>query len=262
MHYAANLFSYAIISAVVVVLISLSCFDFFAYATHSSKPIITMDRQVFGIHETITVKGWVDYSNKPTPDVMLDIILRAPNGNEIVRENTTSNGNGNFTLNIALPVNSVPGNYTLDIISQCSEEHRNICFHKITSTPIAIEESTPTSITGIKITSHNTFQQVPIGELTISGTSTDNITTDCTVYADWNDQKPFQKAVATGPGGVNDYSTWTFTYTQNYHVITNGTNNLTSKLSCFNDGNSGAANLTKSYSINVIGAATAAASTE
>ena len=98
-------------------------------------------------------------------------------------------------------------------------------------------------------------QQVPIGELTISGTSADDATTDCTVYADWNDQKPFQKALATGPGGVNDYSTWTFTYTDKYHLITNGTNNLTSKLSCLNnvvDGSS-AANITKYYSIDVIG---------
>src|SRR5215211_8640271 len=88
---------------------------------------------------------------------------------------------------------------------------------------------------GIKITSPVAGQQVPAGELTISGISTDNVTTDCTVYADWNDQKPFQKAVATGPGGLNDYSTWNFTYTKNYNIITNGTNNLTSKLSCIGD---------------------------
>src|SRR5215217_1346917 len=107
---------------------------------------------------------------------------------------------------------------------------------------------------GIKITSPVVGQQVPAGELTISGISTDNVTTDCTVYADWNDQKPFQKAVATGPGGLDDYSTWTFTYTDDYHLITNGTNNLTSKLSCIDDSNgAGSANLTKSYSVNIIG---------
>src|SRR5215212_8921798 len=108
---------------------------------------------------------------------------------------------------------------------------------------------------GLKITSPVAGQQVPAGELTISGISTDNVTTDCTVYADWNDQKPFQKAVATGPGGLDDYSTWTFTYTDDYHLITNGTNNLTSKLSCIDDSNgAGSANLTKSYSVNIIGA--------
>src|SRR5919108_2771427 len=107
---------------------------------------------------------------------------------------------------------------------------------------------------GVKITSPTIGQEVPVGELTISGISTDIATTDCTVYADINNLKPFQKAVATGPGGVNDYSNWTFTYTNNYHLITNGTNNLTSKLSCVNDSTSGTtANLTKSYSVDVIG---------
>ena len=113
----------------------------------------------------------------------------------------------------------------------------------------------PPPVIGVKITSPTTGQQVPIGELTISGTSTDNATTDCTVYADWNNTKPFQTATATGPGGVNDYSKWTFTYTDDYHLITNGTNNLTSKLSCVgDDSNVGTtANLTKFYSVNVIG---------
>jgi hypothetical protein len=107
---------------------------------------------------------------------------------------------------------------------------------------------------GIKITSPSTGQQVPVGELIISGTSTDNVTSDCTVYVNWNNTKPFQTATATGPGGVNDYSKWTFTYTDDYHLITNGTNNLTSKLSCVgDDSNVGTANLTKFYSVNVIG---------
>src|ERR687890_593627 len=106
---------------------------------------------------------------------------------------------------------------------------------------------------GVKITSPSTGQQVPTGELTISGISTDNITTDCTVYADINNTKPFQKAVATGPGGLDDYSTWTFTYTDDYHLITNGTNDLTSKLSCIDDSTGGTTNLTKNYSVNVIG---------
>src|SRR5919107_1885541 len=105
---------------------------------------------------------------------------------------------------------------------------------------------------GVKIISPITGQQVPVGELTISGISTDNITTDCTVYADWNNLKPFQTAVATGPGGVNDYSTWNFTYTPQYHIITEGTNELTAKLSCI----SNPTNLTKWNSVNVTGGLT------
>jgi hypothetical protein len=84
----------------------------------------------------------------------------------------------------------------------------------------------------IEITSHSQGQQVSVGELTISGTSADNVTTNCQVVVDWNNQKPYQKVLATGPGGENDYSNWTFTYTKDYHLITNGTNNLTAKLAC------------------------------
>jgi hypothetical protein len=112
----------------------------------------------------------------------------------------------------------------------------------------------PPPMMTINITSPMTGEEVSVGELAISGTSTDNAATDCTVYADWNNTKPFQKAVATGPGGVNDYSMWTFTYTAEYHLITNGTNNLTSILSCVGDDSNGdIANITKSYSVKVIG---------
>ncbi|MCC2648847.1 MAG: hypothetical protein K0R16_1650 [Nitrososphaeraceae archaeon] len=114
-----------------------------------------------------------------------------------------------------------------------------------TNSAFSQQDREATSTIGVKITSPPAGQQV----LTISGISTDDATTDCTVYADWNDQKPFQKAVATGPGGVNDYSTWNFTYTKNYNLITNGTNNLTSKLSCL----SSPTNVTKWNSINVTG---------
>ena len=62
-------------------------------------------------------------------------------------------------------------------------------------------------------------------------------------------QKPFKTAIATGPDGVNDYSNWTSTYTPQYHIITEGTNELTAKLSCFNSDT--LANITKSYSVNV-----------
>jgi hypothetical protein len=102
----------------------------------------------------------------------------------------------------------------------------------------------------VKITSpESNNQQIPIGELVVSGTSSDNIDSDCTVYIDWNDIKPYQKVEATGAGGNEDYSSWTFTYTESYHLISQGTNELTSKITCY----SNPVNLTKHYSINVTG---------
>src|SRR5918999_94370 len=87
--------------------------------------------------------------------------------------------------------------------------------------------------------------------------SSDNSTTDCRVWLGLNEQKPFQTAVATGPGGVNDYSTWNFTYTPQYHIITEGTNELTAKLSCI----SNPTNLTKWNSVNVTGGPTTTTTT-
>jgi hypothetical protein len=103
---------------------------------------------------------------------------------------------------------------------------------------------------GVKITSHDSGQHVPTGELTITGTSTDNPNTECQVYTDLNDKKPMQKVKATGPGGNNDYSEWTYTYNSAYRLIQNGTNNLTSKISCID---TPAGNFTKWNSVNVMG---------
>src|ERR671918_252692 len=85
---------------------------------------------------------------------------------------------------------------------------------------------------GVKISSPLSGQKVPVGELNISGTSTDNAAKDCSVFVDVNDIKPLQKTDAVGSGGQNDYSNWSFTYTENYHLITEGPNELTAKLAC------------------------------
>src|SRR4029078_6526436 len=92
----------------------------------------------------------------------------------------------------------------------------------------------------------------PVGNLTIFGTSTDNEKSDCTVSVDWNNEKPFQKAKATGPYGEDDYSSWTYTYYSSYHMIENGLNDLTSKLECLENSKV----TTKWHSINVTGVVT------
>ena len=102
---------------------------------------------------------------------------------------------------------------------------------------------------GVKITSPSTGQEIPVGELTIFGISTDNSTTDCQVHVDIDDTKPFQKAIATGPMIKDDYSTWIFTYTQDYRFIREGENELTAKISCLY----GPVNLSKYHTVNIIG---------
>jgi hypothetical protein len=106
----------------------------------------------------------------------------------------------------------------------------------------------PPSISlSIKITSHTQNQTVAANKpLKIFGISSDNANSNCAVYADWNDLEPMQKANASGPSVVNDYSNWTFTYTDKYHLITEGMNELTSKLDC-------GGSLVKYYTVNVTG---------
>ena len=91
---------------------------------------------------------------------------------------------------------------------------------------------------------------VPSGDLTIYGTSSDDDTKNCQVYADWNDLKPMQNVTPNGPKGNADYSKWSYTYTGSYHNIVEGSNELTSKITCFDQGQNASSQF---YSINVTG---------
>ena len=103
----------------------------------------------------------------------------------------------------------------------------------------------------IKIESPLSNQQVPVGELKISGTSSDNSSAQCQVYVDWNNLKPYQLATPTGSNGTSDFSTWSFTYTPKYHLIQTGLNDLTSKITCLVP--PAGPTVTKWFSINVTG---------
>ena len=94
-----------------------------------------------------------------------------------------------------------------------------------------------TRLPTIQITSPQDGQQVPPGALTIQGISSDDEETDCQVYADANDVTPMRNVTAAGPNGEeNDFSKWTFTYAQDYLLIKPGENELTAKISCYDDG--------------------------
>jgi len=69
----------------------------------------------------------------------------------------------------------------------------------------------------------------------VTGVSIVNKTSnDCQVAVILNGIKPYQKAVPTGHGGANDYSTWNYRLTPMYTVIKQGQNKITAKLSCDN----------------------------
>jgi hypothetical protein len=125
--------------------------------------------------------------------------------------------------------------------------------------PFAISQVPDILEYGVKITYPSDGEMVSVGELTIFGTTKYEATNNaCTVYANWNNTQPMQKAM---PAGLNftqygrdsdDYSTWTYTYTSKYHLIREGINELTAKLSC----DIGPFNATKYDSVKVIGTPT------
>lgn len=102
----------------------------------------------------------------------------------------------------------------------------------------ASHPSSGTVLPTIQITSPQAGQQVPPGDLTIQGISSDNEDTDCMVYADVNDITPMQNVSAAGDSKkVNDFSKWSFTYTPEYQLIKLGENELTAKITCLNERN-------------------------
>jgi hypothetical protein len=91
-------------------------------------------------------------------------------------------------------------------------------------------------ISKIKITSPTRGQQVLVGkDLTISGTSIANATSNCQVSVIVNNVKPYQNATAAGTGGAADYSKWNFVLTSKYTTIKPGDNRITAKYECANN---------------------------
>ncbi|VFJ15338.1 exported protein of unknown function [Candidatus Nitrosocosmicus franklandus] len=86
-------------------------------------------------------------------------------------------------------------------------------------------------------------------KLTLSGFSVaDNGNlTGCDVSVITNNAFPYQSANATGPQGDKDFSKWSYTFSSNYANLHEGSNKITSKLTC----ESGQARA--HYSINVTG---------
>jgi hypothetical protein len=115
----------------------------------------------------------------------------------------------------------------------------NIAAYAQNTTTAGNSTTTTTSqqhVPKIKITSPTRGQQLSVGkDLTISGTSIANATSNCQVSVIVNNVKPYQNATATGTDGAADYSKWNFVLTSKYTTIKPGDNRITAKYECANN---------------------------
>ena len=126
----------------------------------------------------------------------------------------------------------------------------SITFLILTSLAVSHEQTPPPAAPAVKITSPNDGDKVSLsGNLTITGTSSDNNSTNCQVAVIVNDVKPYQASIPTGPKGLGDYSEWKFTLGSNYTTLKEGQNKITSRAMCPGNG----IELTKWFGINVTG---------
>ena len=111
----------------------------------------------------------------------------------------------------------------------------------------------------LKIVSPVKGQHIPTGtNLTVTGTSSDNSSTNCQISLLLNDLRPYQKTTPTGKSssGGEDYSSWRYVLNNSaYSSIKQGINKITSKMTCVNTDQPRVTNpgVSKWYSINVTG---------
>ena len=111
----------------------------------------------------------------------------------------------------------------------------------------------------LKIVSPVKGQHIPTGtNLTVTGTSSDNSSTNCQVSLLLNDLKPYQKTTPAekSSSGGDDYSSWRYVLNNSkYGSIKQGINKITSKLTCITTNQPSVINpgVSKWYSINVTG---------
>jgi peptidoglycan/xylan/chitin deacetylase (PgdA/CDA1 family) len=121
------------------------------------------------------------------------------------------------------------------------------------------ESTAPSTLpdNAVTIISPTDGQQVPIEQdIEVTGTSMANAASGCKITVNLNRVKPYQPAVAAGPGGANDYSQWSFTITSQYASLQEGQNRVAAKIGCGSDD----ANLKQFAHVNVTGIASSSSS--
>ncbi len=123
----------------VVVLSSSNIIVLDSHQTHVSSPIIASDKINYKQGEDIIISGWVSYNDEPTSDVLLRITAINPKEVKIFDEYATSNTDGVFSIEIPITTDAEIGFYSIQVISQCREVHREICTYQHESLSINVE---------------------------------------------------------------------------------------------------------------------------
>ncbi|MEM2785899.1 MAG: hypothetical protein QXW37_05620 [Candidatus Nitrosotenuis sp.] len=108
-------------------------------ATHISKPIIIKPQTEYLLGEKIILNGWVNYDDKPTPNVLLN--FKVVRHDEILAEQSfPSDERGYFKFEYDTK-GQTAGTYQIIITSMCWEEHRQICTHQYQTLSINVSDA-------------------------------------------------------------------------------------------------------------------------
>lgn len=117
----------------------INCIVFEVKATHISKPILLESRTQYKQGEKAVVKGWVNYQDQPTPDVLLNAKMLQADGVEIAEVFLISDQQGKFNLEFETN-HLLPGSYQIIVTSQCLEVHRPVCTYQSATLVIDVKE--------------------------------------------------------------------------------------------------------------------------
>ena len=113
-------------------------------------------------------------------------------------------------------------------------------------------DDTPLNLPEIEITFPKNGDSVYLSsELTIKGTSSDTIDTNCTILTSINNISPFQNAFAMGLQGEQDFSNWNSTFFNVSNLLRPKNNTITSVIACLDT--NGNAPTSSSHLINFTG---------
>ena len=105
----------------------------------------------------------------------------------------------------------------------------------VSNTPVlpSVKITSPVQGQDVLVNNQDNFHLIGTSTISTSITNLNNNTVgDCHVSVIVNNVRPYQKAIPTGPNGVNDYSRWKFEVTPDYTQLKEGGNRISAKLSC------------------------------